>query len=87
MDAFSVLLTIFIVSVLFVGALIAIAIFSALFRKKESRPTYSSTNQEPSSPTNQAASDIIEDSEGDGLMLFDDPMFPPEFNDEEEDDF
>lgn len=85
MGAFSVLLTIFIVFILFVGALIALAIFSALFRKKEARPIYNSTNQESSSSTNETEKDSIEDSEGDGLMLFDNPMFPPEFDDDEDD--
>ena len=40
---------------------------------------------EDSSAERQIEKEIREDSEGDGLMLFDDPMFPPEFD--EEDDF
>lgn len=33
----------------------------------------------------QIEKDTQEDSEGDGLMLFDNPMFPPEFDDEDDD--
>lgn len=34
-------------------------------------------------PRSTIDEDIREDSEGDGLMLFDDPMFPPEDLDED----
>ena len=83
LDAFSILLTIFIVFILFIGALFVLAIFSAIFRKSKAQPNYSSSNQESSSSSNQTDKDSSEDSEGDGLMLFDDPMFPPEFDDDD----
>ena len=46
---------------------------------------YSQRNQQQE-PVETDSEEIlaIEDSEGDGLMLFDDPLFPPEFEDLED---
>ncbi len=86
MDAISILLIAFVVCVLFVGGLILIAIFLAIFRGKpnNAQSNGNSVNQELN-VEKQIEKDIAEDSEGDGLMLFDDPMFPPEFDDEDDD--
>ena len=86
MDAISILILAFIVFVLFIGGLILVAIFLAIFRGKSNnaQSNCNSVNQEPDSES-QTEKDITEDSEGDGLMLFDDPMFPPEYDDEEDD--
>ena len=80
-------LTIFLGFLFFVSVLIIIAVLLAIFGKKSKAtpPSYSSTNQVAPSTCSQNEKDIIEDSEGDGLMLFDDPMFPPEFDDENDD--
>ena len=86
MDAISFLVLAFVAFVLFVGGLIVLAILLALFRGKSSdaQSNCDSVNQETNSDS-QIEKDIVEDSEGDGLMLFDDPMFPPEFDDEDDD--
>ncbi len=86
MDAISILVMTFVVGVLFVAGLILIAIFLAIFRGKvnNAQSNGKSVNKELN-VEKQIEKDIAEDSEGDGLMLFDDPMFPPEFDDEEYD--
>jgi len=70
-------------SALFAGGLILVAILLAISERKSSggQSNCSSVNQDTDSDS-QTESDIVEDSEGDGLMKFDDPMFPPEFDDE-----
>ena len=87
MDVVSVLVTVFIGFIIFIGALIIIAIFLGIFKRRpnEAQQNYSTVNQEQSSTYSQTKKDVVEDSEGDGLMLFDDPMFPPEFDDEDDD--
>ena len=74
MDAVSFLVLVFVVFVLFVGGLILVAILLSLFRKSsDSKSNCRSVNSQPVSD-NQIEKDIIEDGEGDGLMLFDDPI-------------
>jgi len=73
--------------ILIVIVLVGIAFLRALFRSASHRTsqTQTSTMEPPSdSQSDQTDEDIREDSEGDGLMLFDDPMFPPEFDDEDD---
>ena len=87
-DVFTALFWVFLVFVLFLGILFVGAIvIGSIKRLKSEQQSNSQTYQEP--PTNRTDNELekdsIEDSEGDGLMLFDDPLFPPEFNDEEED--
>ena len=88
MEVFSALFLVFLVFVLFLGALFVVAIvIGSIKRLKSEQQSNSQTYQEPStnSADNELEKDSIEDSEGDGLMLFDDPMFPPEFDDEDGD--
>jgi flagellar biosynthesis component FlhA len=53
----------------------------------EGQQSNNQTNQQPSTDRTEKEleKDSVEDSEGDGLMLFDDPLFPPEFDDEDDD--
>jgi hypothetical protein len=53
-----------------------------LFSNLASGSQYSSYNEESDKQLRQ---DSIEDSNGDGLVLFDDPLFPEEFD--EDDDY
>jgi len=75
--------------VLLMIILVGIAFLRALFGiHSASGPQSNSkiTEHVPASDEeDQIAKDIQEDSEGDGLMLFDDPMFPPESDDEDDD--
>ena len=71
--------------------LVGIALLRALFRANSPAPSQNQTERKivedrsASRDERQIEKDIQEDSEGDGLMLFDDPMFPPEFDDEDDD--
>ena len=54
---------------------VGISIFNGLFRKSDlDFPDLHSFT------VNQLVEDSREDSDGDGLLLFDDPMFPPELD-------
>ena len=52
-------------------------IFNVIF--PEPNPTQKRQNQEQETPNNNESEEDNEDSQGDGLMLFDDEMFPEEF--------
>jgi hypothetical protein len=93
LDAITLLLYLFfgfiLLIVIFIGGVILLAIFRALFGKHPAseNQTDSRITKEPEvvQENEQDKEDSREDSEGDGLMLFDDPMFPPEFDDEDDD--
>lgn len=89
MDAITLLLYMFIGFVLVIMILIGIAFLRALFGVHPATGTQASSRVTEEIPSqkeeDETEKDIREDSEGDGLMLFDDPMFPPEFDDEEDD--
>ena len=89
MDAISLLLDLFFGFILLMVILVGIALIRAIFGVKmpsgnqaEQKIVESSSN---SKEERQIEKDTQEDSEGDGLMLFDNPMFPPEFDDEDDD--
>ena len=68
--------------------LFGIAFLRALFGMRpvsgtQTRPV--TEEQRAQEEEDQIEKDSIEDSEGDGLIEFDDPMFPPEFDDEDDD--
>ena len=72
---------------LFLGALFVGAIVIAIIKRPEKEQQNNSQTYQESSincTDNELEKDSIEDSEGDGLMLFDDPLFPPEFDDEDD---
>ena len=88
MDLISLVLDLFAGFVILIIVIAGIAFLRALFKSSSpsTNQTQSRTEEHSSSrQRGQIAEDIREDSEGDGLMLFDDPMFPPEFDDEEDD--
>lgn len=60
-------------------AVVDIDILFALFGQPKRKPNYQSRYITQS--VRELDEDSIGDSEGDGLMLFDDPMFPPEEED------
>lgn len=67
--------------------LVGIAFLRALFGVHPATGTQNSsivTEEDPAQKKeDQTEKDIREDSEGDGLMM-DDPMFPPEFDDDDD---
>ena len=67
--------------------LIGIAFLRALFGVHPATGTQNSRRVTEEAPAqreeDQTEKDIREDSEGDGLMM-DDPMFPPEFDDDDD---
>ena len=83
MDWFTVLLFIFFIFVLFFGAIYLVSLMKNNVDKQPNN--YQINEGSPNQETKECENDSNEDSEGDGLMLFDDPMFPPEFDDEEDD--
>ncbi len=64
-------------------AIISIDIIRALFEPSKRKSNYQShENQLVKGSIEDSMEDSINDSEGDGLMLLDDPLFPPEFDDD-----
>jgi hypothetical protein len=61
-------------------ALFAIALIR-LFKPQKDMPKQGATFQEQNEKK-QVIDDFIKDSEGDGLVLLDEPMFPPEFEED-----
>jgi len=59
-----------------------VAFVKSIFKPHKQDSTYHA--QIPSEERKQTTDDSIEDSEADGLMLFDDPLFPEEFYEDEE---
>jgi hypothetical protein len=87
-DVFIVLFWIFIIFVFFLGALfIGAIILGSIKRLKSEQKNIIQINQEPQTnwTEDELEKDSAEDSEGDGLMLFDDPLFPPEFDEDDDD--
>ena len=85
MDAISLILDLFAGFVVLIIVIAGIAFLRALF-KKSSPSTNQTQGRTEEHSSNRRRDQIDEDiREGDGLMLFDDPMFPPEFDDEEDD--
>ena len=77
LEIFLLLIACFVISLLFLSfVVIGVDIIRALCAQPKHKSNYKSHTQ------NQAVKnlkeDSISDSEGDGLMLFDEPMFPPE---------
>lgn len=89
MDAITLLLYMFFGFVLLIVILIGIAFLKAIFGIRPAPRTQTNSKITEKRPQqeedNRLEEDTREDSEGDGLMLFDDPMFPPEIDDEEDD--
>lgn len=57
--------------------IIGVKFFYSLFTAGQTNDTYSEEN------SNQLRKESIEDSQGDGLLLFDDPLFPEELDEDE----
>jgi hypothetical protein len=76
---------------LYFFGVVAILIYSPHRRKKRMLRRPAEQPQPQPSPKSVLRSHLepekedlgLEDSEGDGLMLFDDPMFPPDLDDED----
>ncbi|MGD0645848.1 MAG: hypothetical protein ABSA75_13160 [Candidatus Bathyarchaeia archaeon] len=90
MDPLSILLIVFFGMVaIAIFAVVVAAIIRAFGSQKNQQQTNNQSYQHSSEQSTndfgkQLEKDSIEDSEGDGLILFDDPMFPPEFDDEDD---
>ncbi len=65
----------FLLLIVFVGVTLTYRAFEAMFFNSKN------DSQEPIE-NKQIKDNITEDSEGDGLVLFDDPLFPEETNEE-----
>lgn len=88
MDAITLFLYMFFGFVLLMVILIGIAFLRAIFGIHPASGNQTNSKiaeEEIRQEDDHLNEDSIEDSEGDGLMLFDDPMFPPEFDDEDDD--
>jgi hypothetical protein len=78
LDLILLLITCFVILLLFLPFLaICILVVVSLFGHSKQEP-YIQTNNAKNNPTEDLTEDSKEDSEADGLLLFDDPLFPPE---------
>jgi hypothetical protein len=88
LDAVTLVLYLFFGFILLMLILIGIAFLRAIFGINKTSETYPSADTTKKLPNreedDQVEKDSREDSEGDGLMLFDDPMFPPEFDEDDD---
>ncbi|HUK85530.1 MAG TPA: hypothetical protein VLU95_06690 [Candidatus Acidoferrum sp.] len=82
-DAITLLLYMFLGFVFVMIILIGITFLKALFGIHPATGTQTSSKT-PEREEDDTEKDIREDSEGDGLVMFDDPMFPPEFDDDDD---
>jgi|GEM_PF-3771445 hypothetical protein len=77
-DSFSFIVFFFLSGFLVFIVWIGVKFFQSLFTVRQSNSTYNEENNK------HLREDSREDSQGDGLMLFDDPLFPEESDDEED---
>lgn len=64
---------------IFVGAIISV------FKPNKQKADYETTNYgKTDNPTAETKVGLEEETDGDGLVLLDDPMFPPSFDDEDD---
>ena len=80
-DPLALIMGFFLICFLVLIILVGISFLYWLFNVKPSEATHAYDTKDSDKEIEE---DSLEDSNGDGLMLFDDPMFPPEFDDEEE---
>jgi flagellar biosynthesis/type III secretory pathway M-ring protein FliF/YscJ len=87
LDAITLIVILFVGFIVLIVAFLFRAIIIAIFRKHpttENQRNYR-TFEDDDKEKDQISEDIREDSEGDGLMLFDDPLFPTEFDEDDDD--
>ena len=77
-DLLALIIFFFLISFLVLIIGVAIKFFHGLLTARQSTSTYDEESD------NQLRENLIEDSHGDGLLLFDDPLFPEEFNEDDD---
>jgi hypothetical protein len=77
-DTLAFIIGFFLICIISLSILVGVTFLNRLFNLKTPKVTNRYDEKEND---NQLEQDSRDDSEGDGLVLFDDPMFPPEFDD------
>lgn len=79
-DVLAFIIGFFLICILILIMLVGVTFLYRLFNLKTPKVTNSYYEKEND---NQLEQDSKEDSQADGLLLFDDPLFPEEFDDDE----